>query len=100
MSEYPEHDKLQAISDESQTIGLFLDTSGYTLCRVMYRAPHNGIGALSETPTKDDQDGRLVPVSTPINDILADYFDIDQAKIEEEKRAMLDQLRAMNEWRD
>jgi hypothetical protein len=37
---------------------------------------------------------REVPAHKPINQILAEYFDIDLDKIEAEKRQMLDALRA------
>lgn len=77
MSDYPEHDKLTAIQEESQTIGEFLDTCGYALCEIK--------GGL----TKD----RFIPVRKPITDILAEYFCIDQQKIEAEKRAMLESMR-------
>lgn len=75
MSDYPEHDKMSAIKDKSQTIGEFLDSTEYVLC--LY-----------------DEDDRLRPVAASIEQILALYFDIDLNKIEAEKRAMLDALRA------
>jgi hypothetical protein len=117
MSDYPEHDKLTAIKDESQSIGEFIETSGYILAQ--YReAGDNGQPPYvwrpwadkEEAPTVNDYaDGRakhnpayeswgehLVPVGLPITQILAAYFDIDLRKIEDEKRTMLDQLRAAN----
>lgn len=81
MSEYSEHDKLSAISDESQAIGEFLEMCGYTLCEldeVSYTRP------------------RFVPVAKSMQQILADYFEIDLSKIETEKRAMLDAIREMS----
>jgi hypothetical protein len=117
MSDYPEHDKLSAIQDESQLIGEFIETGGYILAR--YReAGDNGQPPYvwhprrrkAEAPTMSDYiDGlamrnpdyeswgeSLAPVGLPITQILADYFKIDLRKIEDEKRAMLDQLRAAN----
>lgn len=76
MSDYPEHDKVKAIQDESQAIGAFLDNSGYTLCEV------------------DADLNRFVPIYRSIERILADYFGIDLDELEREKRAMLDSLRA------
>jgi len=32
MGDYPEHEKMAAIAEQSQAIGEFLDTGGYTLC--------------------------------------------------------------------
>lgn len=72
MGDYPEHEKLEAVKDQSQAIGEFLDTSGYTLCVV--------------------RNHQWVSVGRPINQILAGYFGIDLGKIEEEKRTMLAKL--------
>jgi len=84
MSDYPEHDKLSAVKDESQAIGGFLDwlknKRGLTLCETI------------ETPDLD----QFYPDYTSINELLAEYFDIDLKVIEQEKRAMLDVMRAAN----
>ena len=61
-SKYPEHDKLSAISAESQAIGQFLDEGPYALCEV-------------------DKYDRFMPVGKPIQEVLADYFGIDLNKI-------------------
>ena len=82
MSQYPEHDKLKAVQEESQTIGEFLDTCGYTLAK------------WSKEPHLVDY-AELVPVGN-IQDILAEYFEIDPNKIEAEKRAMLEGMRTAN----
>lgn len=78
-SKYPEHDKLKAISDDSQTIGEFLDNCGYTLCE------------FRESPTLSDY-SEFVPLRKSIQDVLAEYFGIDLNLIEKEKRAMLEEL--------
>lgn len=94
MSRYPEHDKLTAISDESQAIGEFIETSDYTLCELKsFTEPLNDAGDTYETGPQ------FVPVAKSIQQVLADYFGIDLAKIETEKRAMLDALRSLNEAR-
>lgn len=82
MSEFPEHDKLQAVAEQSQAIGEFLDLGRWTLC---------------ELRKWDDASPSFEPVD--IQKALAEYFGIDLVKIEDEKRAMLDELRAMNEGR-
>ncbi len=78
MSEYPEHEKMQAVKAESQAQGEFLDwlanVKGLTLCR------------LSDEPGYHD---RLVPAYETIERLLAEYHDIDLDAIEAEKRAML-----------
>ena len=80
IDKWPEHTKLQAISDKSQVCGEFLDwlqEQGYHLGR------YNEEGTRLYTHT--------VPMVTKL---LAEFFEIDQAKIEDEKRAMLDEIRA------
>lgn len=81
MSDYPEHDKLAKISDQSQTCGEFVDWlqgCGLHLCE------------------GEDDEGRFWPSHRPITELLAGFFDIDQKKIDAEKEAMLDVLRAAN----
>lgn len=77
VSEYPEHEKLKAISHYSQRIGEFLEwcsyEKGFSLCFM------NG----------DDYH----PINILPNDLLAEFFEIDKWKLEDEKRAMLDELR-------
>lgn len=80
--DYPEHEKLHAVVEESQACGEFYDwlqSKGYTLCESDERNPE-----------------RFWPVHRPITDLLAERFGIDQEKLEDEKRAMLDELRALN----
>lgn len=84
MSKYEEHDKLGAVMDRSQAIGEFLETSGYILCKNQRMGSFNGVDEYA-----------LVPVSKSINEVLADYFDIDLKKIEAEKRQMIEELRRM-----
>jgi hypothetical protein len=76
MSEYPEHDRLEAIKDESQAIGEFLEFGPGRLCEW------------------NEDTEEFLPIYGPIETILAGYFDIDLVKIEAEKRAMLDKMRA------
>lgn len=79
---YPEHEKLSAVREQSQAIGEFLDTSGYTLCEW------------------HDEGAEFYPVHASIERVLAAYFDINLDEIETEKRQMLDALRKMNEGRE
>lgn len=83
MSKYPEHEKLSAISDTSQAIGEFLD----------YGLASQGL-VLAQY---DEETDRLWPTHKSIMAILADYFDIDQKKIDAEKEQMLADFRATNE---
>ena len=78
-SEYPEHDRLKSISEYSQQIGAFLEwlqEDGVVLARISKR---NG--------------DRLLFDHQSIPERLARYFDIDQNKLETEKREMLAAIR-------
>lgn len=79
---YPEHEKLKALGDRRGTVQDFLDflldDAGLELC------------ARNEFDT-------LLPVHLRREELMAWFFEIDLQKIEEEKRAMLAELRRMNE---
>jgi hypothetical protein len=81
MSDYPEHDKLRAISDQSQACYDFLewleDLHGARLCHV-----------------PPGMHSTYFPLNFSMRKLLADFFDIDQDRLEAERRAMLDELRA------
>ncbi len=77
MSEYPEHEKMLAVKEESQAIGEFLEYSGY----VLMKHDHGYGGEIVPAPVMDS-----------IEVILAEYFDIDLTKIEAERRQMLEAL--------
>lgn len=79
MTEYPEHEKMHAVKEQSQAIGAFLDDPN--------------TGQLCEF---NDEMGEFLPTHKTIERTLADYFDIDLDKIEAEKRDMLDKMRAAN----
>jgi hypothetical protein len=75
---YPEHAKLRRVSGKSQAAGEFLtwlEERGYLLAR------------------HELDDGELLPTPVPTQVLLAEWLGIDLAKIEDEKRAMLDALR-------
>jgi hypothetical protein len=113
-SEYPEHEKLQAVKDESQAIGEFLDNSGYTLAKWRDetpvprwidsrtgtdKTPRGNSISLGSDYTIENPDWApegYYPVGLSIQNVLAEWFGIDLNVIEEEKRAMLDALRKAN----
>jgi hypothetical protein len=67
------------VSDESQIIGDFLDTmfsKGFALCEWQW------VG----------QNEKLVPVSGSIEQILADFYEIDLKKVEKERQLLLASL--------
>ena len=85
--QYPEHEKLKAISDKSQTIGEFLE----------WLSTEKGIllgewgGATGHT---------MYPTQRSKVALLAEYFEIYQDRLESEKRAMLDTVRAAHMERE
>ncbi|RKY28525.1 MAG: hypothetical protein DRP83_00560 [Planctomycetota bacterium] len=80
MSEYPECDKLSNVKDESQIIGEFLDWC-------------NSQGV--HLATYYEERG-LVADRRSIEQVLADYFDIDLDKVEEERRHILEMQQERN----
>jgi hypothetical protein len=119
MSEYPEHDKLKAVIEESQAIGEFLDFGLPKQNLALYEFVihdcecswcERGQGHRSPMHTAEQRDTMFdknerrihdaVQISTwqpthrSIQKILAEYFGIDQKKIDNEKAQMLAALRA------
>lgn len=120
MSDYPEHDKLQGIQEESQAIGEFIENGGYILCRFreqgnngqprfVWREGHERMtdgevrrpteqdflrGRAEENPNYDSWGSGYCMAPGSIQDKLAAYFGIDQERLEAEKRAMLESIRA------
>ena len=78
---YPEHQKLRAISAQSQKIGEFLDW-----------IEEKGLWLA----TMDEGGERMSPHYYSKENILAEFFGIDRKKIGVEKDAMLEEMRAMN----
>lgn len=127
MSEYPEHEKLHAVAEQSQAMGEFLDLGPYTLCEFVkagsnkeplyvwtpkwadpayrrkrgkrYKHPRfiDFLNGHAETnPDHESWGDHYRPVMKPLTQVLADWFDIDLDKIEQEKREMLDKIREAN----
>jgi hypothetical protein len=83
-SQFPEHSKLEKISDKSQAIGEFIEwmhTQGF----------HMG------TWEDDLGEVRFWPASLSITQQLAKFYDIDLETLEDEKLQMLEQQRELNE---
>ena len=75
MTDYPECEKLAEIAPLSQQMGEFLDENRYTIC------------------FWDEIHSRYWPVNKSLQDILAEHFEIDMNKVEEERRAMLEKYK-------
>jgi hypothetical protein len=74
--QYPECEKLQRVSADSQKIGDFLN----------WAQSNNIVLAIY---TEEDE---LVPSHKPFEQLLAEYFNINLNKVEEERRAILSSL--------
>jgi hypothetical protein len=90
---YPECEKLRRVSYTSNQIGEFLDwlreEKGITLCKWQDTIRHsNEIG--DYTPQ-----GYYI-VTERTEQLLADFFEIDLNKVEEERLALLNELRGRN----
>jgi len=87
----PECEKLSAVAEKSNIIGEFLD----------YFLPNKGV-VLAKWVDNENEYGEnevLVPAyeyrnETGINNLLAEYFEIDMKKVEEERMALLEWLRS------
>lgn len=75
--EYPEHDKLQLIADKSQAIGEFLEWLQEEKQLVICQSA----------------DEHYYPHFVRKEELLADFFEIDLKKLDDEKRAMLKEYR-------
>lgn len=85
MSGYPEHDKMAKIRSEADTIGEFLEwLEGENLAVCGFREEaERWVPGWSATGWRGG-----------IEKLLARYFDIDLAKLDDEKKDMLRRLRA------
>lgn len=81
MPDYPEHEKLKAIKDRSQACGEFIEWLNHSKRIHLAEYSH----------------GELYPTTKSLLDLLADFFEIDRQKLEDEKLAMLAEQRRLNE---
>jgi hypothetical protein len=81
MTDYPEHEKLQALGGANQTVGDFIEWLGE---QGIYLASY-GTGSYCD---------ELFSIHKSRDDLLASFFEIDRDKLEAEKQAMLDALRS------
>jgi len=81
--ETPECDKMLKVQTQSQAIGRFLE----------WLQDERNLTLAEYGKTRHDSD-ELFPVRLGINQLLAEYFNIDLNKVEQEKAAILDGVRA------
>ena len=87
---YPEHAKLMAVRDQSQAVGEFLDNAGFVLAEWF---DDDSCDEGRRCPLRGDESDHLHPVTDDIQRVLEKWFEIDGKKIEDEKRAMLAEMR-------
>jgi hypothetical protein len=76
--EYPEHDKLDTVKEQSQFLGEFLEWCNE---KEMFLAKYM------------ENSHYALPVSKSINTLLAEFLRIDLVKLEAEKKKMLQSIR-------
>jgi len=79
MKKYPEHEKLENISQQSQFLGEFIEWCN-----------EHGMFLARHIENFDSP----IPVSKSINTLLGEFFEIDLIKLEQEKRKMLEDIRS------
>jgi hypothetical protein len=82
---YPQHTALAQVKRESQVIGEFID----------WLRNEKKIQLALWVPETDDMHAHLASIFTPINELLAEYFEIDLHALELEKLAMLQKQRQL-----
>jgi hypothetical protein len=95
-TKYPEHEKLRAVQERSQSCGEFLEwlQSEKGIVLAEYVTPTWKELGYSAKPRKPIEQ-RLVPCTINVTKLLAKFFGIDAAKLDAEKDAMLDVLRGV-----
>jgi hypothetical protein len=97
----PELDKLHAVKDKSQACGEFVEWLGEKHGVVLAK-PHIHTRFCREGESAfgpincDARSGELVRDHVTLTKRLAEFFEIDMDKVEEEKRALLDEIRKAN----
>lgn len=90
---YPEHEKLRGLAGKNQTCGEFLEwlQQRYTIAE--YHT--HSVNCLDDGgyPVCGSSEKSLYTASLNIPKLLAEFFEIDESKLEQEKVAMLDDLR-------
>lgn len=75
---YPEHERLKEVRPRSQSIGEFVEWLSDEKCA---------------TIAVRIEGGDMVPIRTTLQNLLAEFFEIDQDKLELEKQDMIAELR-------
>lgn len=90
---YPEHDKLQLVKDRSQACGEFMD---WLLNEKKIELAEWGVDQDEAADHPEAETPFLWPISRPWTSLLAEFFGIDEKKLEAETVAMLEEMRKGN----
>lgn len=88
----PELDKMRAVQEQSQAIGSFIEwlsTKDYVIGRHLTMEEVDQLGL-------DPDETNIIPVYSSIEKILAEYFEIDLNKVEQERTKLLEQIQDAN----
>lgn len=98
---YPEHEKLKKVKEQSQACGEFLEwLQGPRRYRLGEYHEHNddcwlpGENQTEKRKVCGMNTETLYPAPINTRKLLAEFFEIDEAKLEEEKLSMLAELRS------
>ena len=95
--ETPELDKMAQFTDRSQAVGEFLDWLLGERDIVFAKWPKEREEEEEDDFADDWPKDRLIPECVNLNMLLAEYFDVDLVKVENERRAILAYLREKHE---
>lgn len=100
MSTYPEHEKLAKVKDKSQACGEFLEwllgPQRYQLGQYHEHVDDCWLPGESQTGRRrvcGMGAQTLYPTPVVVRKLLAEFFEIDEERLDREKCAMLDELR-------
>lgn len=111
MTDYPECDKLAAIQEKSQNIGEFLEwlqsgevSQNLPIKRSIFLASYDVVCEDGQGKMLHEDDwelgDRMMPFAYSTDRLLANFFGIDLDKVDKEKRAMLEEIKAQCEEKD
>lgn len=93
LAEMPECDKLNAIRDEWNAIYPFMEWLREKKIWLANTITYREYYGEHEWGYKDEPMDTMVPVSRSTESLLYEYFDVDPAELERERRSLLSSLR-------
>jgi hypothetical protein len=97
----PECDKLVAVAPQSQKIGEFLEWL-QSEKEIVFGRHHEHLESCYDEEDYRDcglRQDELTPARPSVESLLAEFFDIDRNRVEEERRGLLEELRTAQQSR-